>query len=282
VAGPNATFGGALRLAGVTFDRDELAAGQGGSLAMLWEQRQPMSIDYHVLVELRAADGGVVDDQEESLGGGSDGTSTWAPGRWLVQSSFVKAAAVPPGVYAVTVSLYDSKARARVPIDGQRDQRERLGIPLRAYVATIYDDRTPPHLTIDVQGGPDVAFDWATETILLQIAQEALHNVRRHSQASAVEVAIRATGEGAVLRVADNGIGFDPAAVPEGMGIATMRAAVAVIEGTLVVDSAPGRGTTIQARLYADGPPNRSGGPNAPRLRVVRGAPATQRPPSPH
>jgi signal transduction histidine kinase len=172
-------------------------------------------------------------------------------------------------------------ARAIRPLEGRRDQRERLGIPLRAYVATIYDDRTQPRLTIDVQGGPDVAFDWATETILLQIAQEALHNVRRHSQASAVEVAIHATGEGAVLRVADNGIGFDPAAVPEGMGIATMRAAVAVIEGTLVLDSAPGRGTTIHARLYADGPPNRPGGPNAPRLRVIRGDAGNTAPPPP-
>jgi signal transduction histidine kinase len=164
-------------------------------------------------------------------------------------------------------------ARAIRPLEGQRDNGERLGIPLRAYLATIYGDRTPPHLTIDIQGGPDVALDWATETVLLQIAQQALHNIWRHSEASAVEITIHATHEGVALRVADDGVGFDPVLVPEGPGIATMRAAAAVIEGTLIIDSEPGHGTTIHARLHADLQPNHPDGRKSPRLRVIRGDP---------
>lgn len=117
--GPSADFAGELRLVGASLDRGELAAGRGATLTMLWEQLRPTSIDYHVLVDLRRPDGQSVDDQQQSLGGGSAGTSQWPAGHWLVQSSFVRADDIPPGAYTVTVSLYNSKARTSVPIDGR-------------------------------------------------------------------------------------------------------------------------------------------------------------------
>jgi signal transduction histidine kinase len=204
------------------------------------------------------------------------------------------------------------------PVDDGGDQQERLAIPIRAYLASIYGDRPTPRLTVAVQGPPDSAepsgssgppgssrspgapdsanppeapeppelvLDWMTETVLLQILQEALHNVWRHSRASAVDVAVHPVGTRVALRVTDDGVGFDPAVVPEGSGITTMRAAAAVGEGTLVVQSEPGRGTTVLAHLGADRPPIRrhpaaggapDPGPEAaeepsspPRLRVV-------------
>jgi hypothetical protein len=121
--GSGASFG-ALRLSGANVDRSELSSGQGATVTMLWEQLEPTSLDYHVLLDLRDTNGRTVDDQEESLGGGSEGTSHWPVGRWLVQSSFVKADDVAPGEYTVTVSLYDSKNRQAVPIDGDNGSRE--------------------------------------------------------------------------------------------------------------------------------------------------------------
>jgi signal transduction histidine kinase len=150
------------------------------------------------------------------------------------------------------------------PQEGERAQRERLGIPIRAYLASIYGDRPTPRLTVEV--AEELVPDWVTETVLLQVVQEALHNVWQHSEATSVEVSIQVAGARVAVRVTDDGVGFDPAAVPEGSGIATMRAAVAVAEGTVVITSEPGAGTTVLTHLGPDRPdrPHRPDGPNRP------------------
>jgi hypothetical protein len=121
LGGPSADFADGPRLAAAALDRSEVLSGQGATLTMLWEQVRETPIDYHVLVDLRDAHGRSVDDQQESLGGGSAGTGQWPPGRWLVQSSFVLTAGLPPGRYVVTVSLYNSKARASIPVSHRDD-----------------------------------------------------------------------------------------------------------------------------------------------------------------
>jgi signal transduction histidine kinase len=85
-------------------------------------------------------------------------------------------------------------------------------------------------------------------------------------------VGIQAAGERVALRVTDDGVGFDPASAPEGSGLATMRAAVAVTGGTLVVGSRPGEGTTILAHLGPDrspAPAPPAPPPSPPSLRIV-------------
>lgn len=139
-------------------------------------------------------------------------------------------------------------------LEGAHDQAERLRVPIQAYLASIYGYQKPPRLTVDIEDSSELAPDWMIETALLQIVQEARHNVRQHSHATTVEVAIETSGGRVVLRVTDDGTGFDCTAVPEGPGIATMRAATAVSEGTLVIDSRPGRGTAVLAYLGPDRP----------------------------
>ena len=156
------------------------------------------------------------------------------------------------------------------PLEGEPNKRERLGIPIRAYLATVYGDRMAPRLTVGVDD--ELALDWMTETVLLQIVQEALDNVGQHSRATTVDVGIQAAGERVALRVTDDGVGFDAASAPEGSGLATMRAAVAVTGGTLVVGSRPGEGTTILAHLGPDRSPAPAPPalpPSPPSLRIV-------------
>jgi signal transduction histidine kinase len=159
------------------------------------------------------------------------------------------------------------------PRDDERERQQRLAVPVRAYLASIYGDRPTPRLTVDVQTAPELALDWTTETVLLQILQEALHNVWRHSHATQVDVAVHAAGTRVALRVTDDGVGFDPASVPEGSGITTMRAAAAVGEGTLVVSAEPGQGTTVLAHLGPEHPSDlheeESEDPSPPVLRLV-------------
>lgn len=92
----------------------------------------------------------------------------------------------------------------------------------------------------------------AQEEALLRVAQEALHNALRHSGARAVDVALVRRGQGAVLTVTDDGKGFEPLAVRRAgrhLGLVSMRDRAGGVGGRLSVESAPGRGTTIEMEV---------------------------------
>jgi len=85
---------------------------------------------------------------------------------------------------------------------------------------------------------------------LFRIAQEALNNVLKHAHARSVQIEISATPEHLALAVRDDGAGFDQAAAPRGRwGMTTMRERAEAAGGSLEVQSAPGAGTTVRARV---------------------------------
>lgn len=89
---------------------------------------------------------------------------------------------------------------------------------------------------------------------LLRIAQEALSNASRHARAARLGVTLSFMGDEVTLDVRDDGRGFDPAAVPErtgngGFGLDGMRARAERVAGSLTLESEPGRGTAVSARV---------------------------------
>ncbi|UUU34931.1 GAF domain-containing sensor histidine kinase [Streptomyces sp. CA-210063] len=92
----------------------------------------------------------------------------------------------------------------------------------------------------------------AQEEAMLRVAQEALHNALRHSGAEHVDVTLDRHGGGAVLRVTDDGAGFDSQAVRRAgrhLGLVSMRDRAGGVGGRLTVESAPGKGTTIEMEV---------------------------------
>ncbi|WP_371581258.1 GAF domain-containing sensor histidine kinase [Streptomyces sp. NBC_01314] len=92
----------------------------------------------------------------------------------------------------------------------------------------------------------------AQEEAMLRVAQEALHNALRHSGAERVDVTLDRHGGGAVLRVTDDGAGFDPQGVRRAgrhLGLVSMRDRAGGVGGRLSVESAPGKGTTIEMEV---------------------------------
>jgi signal transduction histidine kinase len=85
------------------------------------------------------------------------------------------------------------------------------------------------------------------EIALYRILQEALTNVVRHAQATRVDVLLERRGDRIIAVVEDNGIGFDPErAMRNGhLGLFGIRERVEQLGGTLILESAPGSGTTL-------------------------------------
>lgn len=87
---------------------------------------------------------------------------------------------------------------------------------------------------------------------LYRIGQEALNNALNHANAAVVRVRLYAREHQVHLEIADNGCGFNVAAVRSGtagMGLANMRARVEGLAGKLEIQSTPGQGTVVAARV---------------------------------
>ncbi|TCO53176.1 signal transduction histidine kinase [Actinocrispum wychmicini] len=93
------------------------------------------------------------------------------------------------------------------------------------------------------------------EVALLRTAQEALANVAKYAGASRVGVTLSFLADEVALDVRDDGAGFDPTALVEtetgGFGLTAMRQRIEGLRGTLQIESEPGAGTAISARVPA-------------------------------
>jgi PAS domain S-box-containing protein len=90
---------------------------------------------------------------------------------------------------------------------------------------------------------------------LYRVAQEALSNVIHHAGARAASVILNAMDGGLLLAVRDDGVGFDPENSKQrrSLGLASMHERLRLVNGTLDIDSAPGRGTAIVAWVPGEG-----------------------------
>jgi two-component system sensor histidine kinase UhpB len=125
---------------------------------------------------------------------------------------------------------------------------------LEAYTEA-YAGRIPLPLEFSAQGFDDQSkrLPPQLELVLYRVVQEALTNVAKHAGASNVRVALRLNAHEVVAAVTDDGHGFDVEEVmrsrERGLGMFGMQERLALVQGQLVIDSAPGRGTRIEARV---------------------------------
>jgi signal transduction histidine kinase len=94
---------------------------------------------------------------------------------------------------------------------------------------------------------PAVAADLsAVANDALQLAREALSNVGRHSGATTCRLSLVRVEDHAELEIDDDGKGFDPSSISRGDGLNNLEQRADVVGGRAVVDSEPGRGTTVR------------------------------------
>lgn len=136
-----------------------------------------------------------------------------------------------------------------------------LASALAAVVAELRPDNGL-EVGIDVQDPAELAGRLSVQASheLLQIAREALSNVVRHSGASRAAISLRREGDQAILRVEDDGRGFDPKrrVGAAHFGLLNLHDRAASVGGALEIDSEPGKGARIIVRLpltLPEGPP---------------------------
>jgi signal transduction histidine kinase len=119
-----------------------------------------------------------------------------------------------------------------------REWAKHYGIPIEFSDVGLGDSRLGPEVEIN----------------LYRITQEALNNVMKHAGASRVGVLLERRDGHVVLIVEDDGRGFEPGRAVDGekgMGLLSMRERALQVGGALEIESEPGAGTTIYARVPA-------------------------------
>jgi two-component system sensor histidine kinase DegS len=93
------------------------------------------------------------------------------------------------------------------------------------------------------------------ELVLFRIVQEALRNVQKHAQANSAEIIVEFTEGKTRVTIRDNGRGFDARLAVDDLprygklGLAGMQERARLLDGTLTINSEPGKGTTLMAEL---------------------------------
>jgi PAS domain S-box-containing protein len=111
---------------------------------------------------------------------------------------------------------------------------------------------------IDVRCEADEALERGLESVnalhLYRIAQEAVTNAAQHGSAGLVQIALRFDGERGLLRIEDNGGGFNPATHhSKGLGLRIMHYRAQMMAGSLRIESAHDRGTVVSCWFPHDG-----------------------------
>lgn len=117
------------------------------------------------------------------------------------------------------------------------------------WLAQNFTQRTGIPCDLDVDEALELPEPYATA--VFRIVQESLANVGKHARASRVRLRVAREGDAMVLSVQDDGIGFAPGAPrkPQSLGLVGLRERAYLLQGEVGIDSAPGQGTRVQARI---------------------------------
>jgi signal transduction histidine kinase len=141
---------------------------------------------------------------------------------------------ISQGIWEISYGLYPSNLEYLGLVHALMrlcaDRREETGLELHCETNGI-PDRLPADVSL----------------CLYRVAEEALQNIVKHSRAGRASVRLRSRGGRLVLQVVDDGVGFNQSLAASGFGFASMRERLKAVNGGVEIDSAPGRGTRVEA-----------------------------------
>lgn len=112
----------------------------------------------------------------------------------------------------------------------------------REYQKIYSDLSVDHHIAVSEDEVPD-----SLKTPIFRISQEAMNNIAKHSQASHANLSLLRESNKVVLKIEDNGQGFDLDTSKRGMGLSTMKERAQLSGGSFELESKTGKGTTVRA-----------------------------------
>jgi len=124
-------------------------------------------------------------------------------------------------------------------------------IPAIEWLVSSFTQRCGVPCRLSVADAMKLELQEPYATAVFRIVQESLANVAKHAAASQVEVALDKIGRTVVLVVQDNGCGFLATAArkPQSLGLMGLRERVQLLDGRVLIKSAPGKGTRIEVSI---------------------------------
>lgn len=104
-------------------------------------------------------------------------------------------------------------------------------------------------IALEVKGFENKKIQTDIQLNLYRVLQEQLNNIVKYSKAKKVDVQLTCVDNKARLFIADDGIGFDPAAVKNGIGLENIRRRTKLFNGHVEISSAPGKGCKVLVEL---------------------------------
>ena len=122
-------------------------------------------------------------------------------------------------------------------------------VPAIEWLVQSFTQRTGVACELQIDESLELREPFATG--VFRIVQESLANVAKHARATQVRVEVHASGDSLMLRVEDDGIGFRLGAPrrPQSLGLVGLRERATLLRGEVRVDSTPGAGTRVEARI---------------------------------
>ncbi|HUC43743.1 MAG TPA: two-component regulator propeller domain-containing protein [Candidatus Sulfotelmatobacter sp.] len=146
-------------------------------------------------------------------------------------------------------NLVDAMSDTVWAISPREDRLSDLVHRMRRFASDLFaDGRTAVRLDLP-EADHEERLDPDVRRAIYLVCKESLHNVRKHAEARNAQVRLERLEGGFRLTVADDGRGFDVAAIVPGHGLASMRARAEALGGQLSIESRAGQGTTIVLRI---------------------------------
>jgi len=149
-----------------------------------------------------------------------------------------------------TAKEYLDLAIAEIRAIGKQQVMPLKGCDLKELIdelVTDMNDRTNTTFNSIVQA--DLAIDDDLKLNIFRIVQEQIMNILKHACASVANVTIGQVERVMLIKITDNGKGFNPLIRRKGIGITNMINRVESYNGDVLIDSNPGQGCTIEIRI---------------------------------
>ena len=108
---------------------------------------------------------------------------------------------------------------------------------------------TALNIDLSTNGFNEELLNEEQKTALYRIVQEQMNNILKHAHASKVNIHLSSSEERVELSLSDDGKGFDTSVKRSGVGLYNISNRVELFNGSVIIDSAPGKGCRLSVRI---------------------------------